>query len=97
MVIDHNPLLPRTTSERENVEVTIKAAQAILTISIIIIPITSILLNFVNLYKAISWNILYIDMQFLFYTIPEREAVVGMLISTNIPLLFLILLLFQCH
>lgn len=30
----YNPLLPQTTSERENVNITIKAPQAILTISI---------------------------------------------------------------
>lgn len=39
MIIDYNPLLPQTTSERENVKITIEAAQAILTISIIVIPI----------------------------------------------------------
>ena len=48
MVICYNPLLPQTASERENVEITVGAAQAILTRSVIIIPIPSTLLKFPN-------------------------------------------------
>lgn len=39
LTVCYNPLLPRTTSERENVEITVRAAQAIVTKSVVVIPI----------------------------------------------------------
>lgn len=42
LTVYHNPLLPRTTSERENVEITVRAAQAIVTKSVVVIPIYSL-------------------------------------------------------
>lgn len=35
----YKPLRPQTTSERENVEITVRAAQAIVTKSVVVIPI----------------------------------------------------------
>lgn len=42
LTVCRNPLLPRTTSERENVEITVRAAQAIVTKSVVVIPIYSL-------------------------------------------------------
>lgn len=39
LTVCYNPLLPRTTSERENVEITVRAAQAMVTKSVVVIPI----------------------------------------------------------
>ena len=47
-VFCHNPLLPQTTSERENVEITIRAAQAIVNKSVVVIPIYSLFTNYLK-------------------------------------------------
>ena len=39
LTICYKPLRPQTTSERENVEITVRAAQAIVTKSVVVIPI----------------------------------------------------------
>lgn len=47
LTLCYKPLRPQTTSERENVEITVRAAQAIVTKSVVVIPIAlSILINY---------------------------------------------------
>lgn len=52
LTVCHNPLLPRTTSERENVEITVRAAQAIVTRSVVVIPIYSLSRFLLITYKS---------------------------------------------